>query len=320
VRLLDVTSEIGPGAPLASVEALVRGVRVAVDVARDADTRRIRRSAEDQMRFPTDGELRAAIERFPAGDELGPRYRAERQLEARKQLREEMRHGPPELWFDWFYRRRQRDPEKLDFTLRDAGLERLLSAAPIPGFAGPVGLDSLDPLLYQALVSDAVAGLLPGQVRVRQLRYENPFFTRLFAKGTAERSIPTAAQVIETVGTLGSTRKMAKADAEVAERTVDRRVKESELDAELKEVQLERERERLIADRIANARAFDELTAGRRKAAIIEAALSKGLLDIADAVKDLDELDAAALGGLGQRRVELQERYQRDDDEHTESQ
>jgi hypothetical protein len=71
VLLLDITAEVGADAPAARVEALVRGVGVAVDVARDADTRRIRRVAESQMRFPTDGELRAAIERFPSEDESG---------------------------------------------------------------------------------------------------------------------------------------------------------------------------------------------------------------------------------------------------------
>jgi hypothetical protein len=209
VRLLDITAEIGPGTPPATLEALVRGVRVAVDVARDADTRRIRRIAEDQMKFPTDSELRAAIERFPPGSELGPQYRAQRQLEARQQLREEVLHGPPELWFDWFYRRGRQRLGKLDFALREAGFERLLSAAPIPIFPGAVGLDALDPLLYHALVADDVARLMPTEVLVRQLRYENPFFQRLFGKGTAEHTISTAAQVIETVSTLGSTRKMA---------------------------------------------------------------------------------------------------------------
>lgn len=315
MRMLDITAEIGPGAPPARLEALVRGVRVAVDVARDADTKRIRRIAEEQMKFPTDGELQAAIERFPPGSELSPRYRAERQLEARERLREEVMHGPPELWFDWFYRRGRQRLGKLDFALRDAGFERLLSAAPIPIFPGAVGLDALDPLLYQALVADSVARLMPGEVGVRQLRYENPFFNRLFGKGTAEETISTAAQVIETVSTLGSTRKMARADADVAERTVDQRVEDSGLDVQLKRLKVEREREALVADQIANARAAEALQADRRQRAIVEAAMRRGLLDIADVLQALDASDASALGELGQQHLELEEHYERDDDE-----
>jgi hypothetical protein len=316
VLLLDITAKIGPSVRPATLEALVRGVRVAVDVARDADTRRIRRIAQDQMRFPTDTELRDAIERFPSGSELGPRYRAQRQLEARERLREEVLHGPPEFWFDWFYRRGRQPPGKLDVSLREAGYERLLSTAPIPIFPGAVGLDALDPALYQALVSETVARLMPGEVRVGQLRYENPFLERLLGKATAEHTISTAAQVIETVSTLGSTRKMAKAAADVAERTVEHRVEDSELDLELKRLQVQREHEALLADRIANAQAAEKLVGDRRQQAIIDAALRRGLLDVADTIEDLDVDDAAALGELGRQPVELEQHYERDDDEH----
>jgi hypothetical protein len=315
VRLLDITVDIGPGARPAQLENLLTGIRVAVDVARDADTRRARRIAEVTMRFPTDDELRAAVERFPHGDELSLSYRAERQIEARRLLRDEMLGAPPEIWYDWFYRRGRRPFGKLEPALKQAGFERLLSQAPFPLSPNAVGLDALDPLLYDALVADAVARSLPGQVRVRQLRYENPLFKRLFGKGAAEQTISTTAQVIETVSTLGPTRKIAKADAEVAERTVDQRVADSDLDLQLKRLRVQREQEALIAERIANARALEALQADRHQRAIAEAAARDGQLDIADAVRDLNAADAAALGELGQHRLELELHYELDDDE-----
>lgn len=128
MRLLDITIDAGPDAAPAKIEAFVRGVRVAVDVAREAGLRRIRRDAAEQMRFPTDSELAAAIERLPAGDERSPRYRAERQLKARQWLRDEVFRGPPELWLDWFYRRGR----KFDVGLRDGLRSPCDLSAPSP--------------------------------------------------------------------------------------------------------------------------------------------------------------------------------------------
>jgi hypothetical protein len=306
VRLLDITADLGPGVTPARLEGLVRGVRVAVDVARDADLRGLRRAAENQMRFPTDSELIDVLERLPEGGESGPRFRAQRQLDARRQLRDEVMHGPPEFWFEWFYGRWRQRPGKLESGLRDAGVERLLSAAPVPLLPGAVGLDVLDPVLYQALVSDVVGRLAPEEVGVRELRYTNPFFKRLFGKGTAEKTVSTAAQVIETVGTLGSTRRMARADAEVAERTVDDRVEGSDLDVQLKRLRVEREREALIADQLANARTAGELLAADRlQRALTDVARRRGFLDIADTIEELDGADAIALGELARQRLEL---------------
>lgn len=312
MRLLDISAELGRGASPATLEALVRGVRVAVDVARDADVRRVRRGVTEQMKFPTDSELRAAVERFAPGDEQSPGYRAERQIEARERLRDVLMGAPPEIWFDLLIRQWRR-PFDFDYPFREAGFERLFSTGVLPAFSSGIGLDVLDPILYQALVSEALARLMPGDVGVRELRYENPFFKRLFGKGTAEQTISTTAQVIETVNTLGAIRKMAKADAEVAERTVDHRVEDSELDVRLRRLRVHREREALIADRIANARAAEELSSERRQRAIIEAAMRQGKFDIADAVRELGPSDAAALGELGFRRVELEEHYEHDE-------
>jgi hypothetical protein len=320
VRFLGITANLGPGASPARLEALVRGVRVATDVGHDAELKRLRRTVTEQMKYPTDAELSEAAERLAPGAEESPRHRAQRHLAARRQLREEVRGGPPDWWFDYFFRlRRDKFNNQRDSPLVTAGYERLLQSGPLPILTSTVGLDVLDPILYQALVSDALARFTPGAVGVSELRYENPFFQRLFGKGMAEKTISSTAQVIDTVGTIGSTRKMAKADASVAEGTVGHRIEASEVDVELKRVALERERQALLADRIANARSLERLNVDRIQRAVVEAAIQAGQLDIADAIQELDGSDAAALGELGLQYLELEEKYQDDDPGGTES-
>jgi hypothetical protein len=313
VRLLDINVDLGPVATPAELEALLRGIRVAVDVAHDAEIRRIRRTVTEQMKYPTDSELSAAVERLGRGDEQSPQYKAQMQLEARDRLRSELRGGPPEWWFEYFYLRRGKLRDTQDFALQAAGYERALQASPAPFFATAVGLDVTDPVLYQALVADSMARLAPTPVRVRELRYENPFFKRLFGKGPTETTISTTAQVIETVSTIGSTRRMAQADAAVAERTVDHRVEDASLDLELKRLKVQREREALTRDRIENARAVERLDADRVQRSLIESATRDGLLDVADAIEALEGPDAVALGALGLRQLELEEHTEPDD-------
>lgn len=312
MRLLDISVDLGPGASPAELEALVRGIRVATDVAHDAELRRIRRMVTEQMKFPTDAELADAAERLRQGDEQSPQYRARTQLDAREQLRNEFRGAPAEWWFENLYRRRGKLGGKEGYTLRAAGFERALQSSPTPFFANAVGLDAIDPGLYQALVADSMSRLAPGAVGVRELRYENPFFKRLFGKGPAEKTISTTAQVIETVSTLGPNRKMAQADAAVAERTIDHRVEDSSLDVELKRLAVEREREALLRDRIENARAIERLNADRVQRSMIESAIRDGLLDVADAIEALDGDEALALGGIGVRQLALQEHSEPD--------
>ena len=269
------------------------------------------------MKFPTDGELSQASERLStAGAEDGPRYRAQRHLAVRQQFREEVRGGPPELWFDYFYRLRRRPGDKRAFSyLQSTGYDRLLDAGPLPFLTTNAGLDVLDPVLYQALVADALAQLAPGAVGVVELKYENPFFQRLFGKGSAEKTISSTAQVVETVATIGPTRKMAKADAAVAQGTVEHRIEASEVDLERKRVELQREKEALLADRIANARSLEQLNVERIQRALVEAALQSGQLDIADSIRELGPGDAAALGELGRQHLDLNEEYVGDDHE-----
>ena len=85
--------------------------------------------------------------------------------------------------------------------LSDAGYDRLTGTG-FP-FFGAVALDVLDPVLYDALVADGLASLLPEAVSVRTLRYENPFWASLFGKGRAEGTVSTAVQVLEVARDYG---------------------------------------------------------------------------------------------------------------------
>lgn len=314
MRVLDITADLGPGASLPNLEALVRGIRVAADVARDSDQRRVRRTATEQMKFPTDDELRAAQERLPGGDESSPRYKVGRHLKVRDRFRDDSRGGPPDMWFDYVYRmQRWKDGGKHDFALRAAGYDRLFESAPGPFLSNTVGLDVLDPDLYQALVADVIGQGLSDAIGVAEMRYSNPFFQRLFGRGGAEKTISATAQVIESVSTIGSTRKMAKADAEVAEGTVGHRVEQSELDVELKRLAVERERQALFADQIQNARWLEQLGSERVRRVLVENAVQRGQIDISDAIAELSDSDASALGQLGGQTLELEERHEDDD-------
>lgn len=312
MRVLDISVDIGPGARMSRLELLTRGVRVSGDVVIAAEMKRIRRVAQDQMRFPTDDELRAALDRLPAGSETSPRYRAQIQIDARQQLRREIRNFPPDFWLDWYYRRGPLSSDKDRFGLREAGFERMMATLPVPFVAGAIGLDALDPVLYQALVADVIAASMPEEAIVRQLRYENPFFVRLLGRRGAEQTITGTAQLIETVATVRSTRKMARDDATVSESTVTHRIEESEVNLEMKKVQLAREREALRADRIANEHAASQL---RIQLSIVEVLQRGGFLDAADSVGELDEADAAALGQLALNGPVVEERWEPDEDD-----
>lgn len=313
MRLLDVTIDLGRGAAPADLEAIVRGLRVAVDVAHSAELRRLRRSISEQMKYPTDSELAQAAESREQGDEQSPAYRAKMQLDARRMLREDMRGGPPEWWFDPLYRKSGLYSDKPRFAFKLSGYERAFQASPLPFAPGAFGLDVADPVLYQALVAEALSRLAPGPVGVHEMRYANPFFKRLFGKGETEKTISTTAQVLETVCTLGSTRKMAKADAAVAERTVRDRVADSQLDVERKRVALERDQQALLKEKLENLRTLEGLSEDRARPWLVDAAIGAGLLDIADAVDALSRADAAALAGLARRPIELEERGEPDD-------
>jgi hypothetical protein len=306
MQVLDISTDLGPSARPANLEALGRGIRVTSDVAQDAESRRVRRGASERMRYPTDTELRSALDRLPRGDEQSPRYRAKRQLAARDYLSVEGRRFPPDLWFEYFYRRNQRDIELSSsfHALSDAGYDRLIGTG-FPFFGG-VGLDVLDPVLYDSLIADELARALPEEIRIRTLRYENPFLAALFGKGRAEKTVSTAVEVIEVARDFGPKRTVAKADAAVAEATVEDRITESELDVALKREQVVEARLRNERLALENEQLAQALDADQQRRILVDRAIRRGQIDIADALRVLNPGDALALGELGRRQLELE--------------
>ncbi|MGH9043516.1 MAG: hypothetical protein ACRDVP_01510 [Acidimicrobiales bacterium] len=266
------------------------------------------------MKYPTDAELRSALDRLPRGDELSPRYRAERQLAARDYLANEGRRFPPDIWFEYFYRRNQRDREVSSSfrALSDAGYDRLIGTG-FPFFGG-VGLDVLDPVLYDALVADELARSLPEEVGVRTLRYENPFLAALFGKGRAEKTISTAVEVIEVARDFGPKRTIAKADAVVAEATIEDRITQSDLDVALKEERLVEARLRNERLALENAQLVQALDTDQQRRMLIDRAIRRGQIDIADALRALNPGDTQALGALGRRQLEVETHWEQDDE------
>jgi hypothetical protein len=313
VLVIDITATLGPGATPSAIEAMVKAVRVATDVGRDAELRRIRRAATEQMKYPTDRELSSAIERLPRGAEESLRYRARQLLRARKEA-EEM---PPELWWDRMFRRQTRRKHPSDDPFAEF-YERALAGAPVPwpGLLS-IGLDVLDPDLYFALVADQLARQAPGEVAVREVRYRNPFGEVLTAVGTGAEALSKTAGVIDTVATLGSRKRLKKAEADLAESTVDDRIEASRLDLELK-------REQLRQARIANAMAEEELLAKRianetllsaNRQALVELLIAKGQLDEADAIAAIESSDTKALMEFAVRPSEIEVSFEPDPDD-----
>lgn len=91
------------------------------------------------------------------------------------------------------------------------GYERALAGASVPWVAGTaIGLDVLDPILYQALVAEQVARHISDEIIVREVRYSNPFSEVVTGVGAAQKAVKATAGVIETAATLGSRRKLKK--------------------------------------------------------------------------------------------------------------
>jgi len=322
MNVLEITVDLGPGASPVLVETLVRGVRVVADVGRDATLRRIRRAATEQMKFPTDDELVRAAERLPDGSELGPRYRANNLRNARRILAEEFGDLPPARFIDDWYRRR-RLLGRIPSSLLAAGYERALAGSPLPWPAGAaVGLDVIDPDLYQALVADQIAQLAPTEIAVREIRYRNPLDETMTAIGTGTEALTKGAGALETLATLGSRRKIKKAEAQVAEATADDRVEGSRLDLELKREQLRQAQlasqlaeQELLAKRIENEQALRALNGPQKVNMLAERLRSAGQLDEADAVAALEPADGAALLELATRDPEVKQSYEPDPDD-----
>jgi hypothetical protein len=274
------------------------------------------------MKFPTDDELAGAVERLPDGSELSPRYRADNLRNARRNLAENAgRLLPPDL-FEYWYRTRRR-PEDIPSSLLAAGYERALAGSPIPwSAAAAVGLDVIDPDLYQALVADQIARLAPTEIAVREIRYRNPLAETMTAVGTGAEALTKGAGALETLATLGSRRRIKKAEAQVAEATVEDRVERSRLDLELKSEQVRQARlasqlaeQELLAKRIENEQALRALNGPQKVNALAERLRSVGQLDEADAVAALEPADGAALLERATRNPEVKKSYEPDPDD-----
>lgn len=197
------------------------------------------------------------------------------------------------------------------YTLSQAGFDRIAST-PFP-VIGPVGLDVLDPILYDALVADEVARLLPGRVGIRGLRYGSPLWAWLFGKSSAEKTISTTTKVLEVARDYGSKRKEGKADAAVAEATVGHRIAGSALDVELKAEQLREARLRNERLELENASRRVSLGNEQRRQWLIDEAIQRGQLDIAEAIRALSDGDVQALAGVGNQQLQIEQRQEPDD-------
>ncbi len=319
MEILRISLNLGPSGTPGELEALVRAIRVAVDVGTTATLSSVRRTAAERMKFPTDSELNAASERLPQGGEASMSYRAADFARTRARLQEEFGGFPPDYW--WRRGRGRVDAKRLG--LLGTYFDRIAEGSITPwGPAVDLGLDALDPELYSALVGDMVALLAPTLITVRELTYRNPFGEELAAIGTGVEALRKAAGVIETTATLGSRRKIKRAEAKVAEETVDDRIAMSKIDRELREEHLQRARlenamaeEQLIALRIQNAQAIRALSVPAKQQAVVDHLTATGRLDEADATKALDPADAAALTEFAIRAPEIERSYEADPEE-----
>lgn len=316
---MRINVDLGPSSSPAELEALVRAVRVSADVGTTAMLSALRRTASERMKYPTDSELSAASERLPQESESSLSYRATDFARTRRNLRENLHDSPP----DYFWRR---VPGRLDAKqggVSRTNYERIVDGSITPWWlAIDVGLDVLDPELYAALVGDFVALGAPSAIAVRELTYRNPFGEELAAIGTGVEALSKTAGVIETAATLGSRRKIKRAEAKVAEETVEDRIAMSRTDRELREEQLRRSRlenemaeQQLIALRIQNAQAIRALSAQAQQQAVAQHFAASGHLDEADAVQALDPRDAAALTEFSVRQPDIKRSSEPDPDE-----
>lgn len=318
--VLDISVDLGPGASPAQLESVVRGIRVAVDVGREAELGRIRRTAAEQMKFPTDEELASITDRsFQDND--GPAFRARRLLEVRASLAEVTRT----YWRDYPFVEVPPRHELLS-DLRGTGYERLVYSGALWPAVLSAGLDVIDPALYQALVADRVRELMPDEVVVRRLAYRNPVTAGITA-GEAAGALEKAAGVIDTSATLRSRMRIKRAEADVAGATVHDRIEESGLRVELlreqvreahlqndirsekrlqEQIKTELMLQDLEAKQIQNSRDREALNAQDKQRILYDRFTSEGQLDEADAVRALPPGDAAALVDLGLRQPELE--------------
>lgn len=305
MEVLNIAVDLGAGASPVELETMVRGVRVATDIGREAQLRSVRRAATEQMKFPTDSELADATEQLPGQDE-GLSRRARQHLEARRELEATVSELPYRLWRgDLFRYLREVGSPNLITTLSNLGYERAFPAAGTWTSGSLLGLDVIDPELYQALVALKVARLAPDEIIVRQVRYSNPFGEELAAVGTGAEALSKAAGAIETIATLPDRRAIKKVDRRVAEATEQDRIQREHEQTRRARLENELLEQELLAKQIQNVQAL-ALDPQQQKQLIIQLFVVKGHLDLAEAAEAVDASDASALMALGARRPQLE--------------
>lgn len=306
--------DLGAGASPVELETMVRAVRVATDVGREAQMRSVRRAVSEQMKFPTDSELAAATERLPGQGE-GMSGRARQHLEARRQLDEVAPDFPYRMWRGDYYRHlRDIGPPSLASRLSGLGYERAFTATGPWPIGQSLGLDVIDPEFYRALVAVEVARLAPDEIVVRQVQYFNPFGEELAAIGTGAEALSKTAGAIETIATLPDRRAIKKVDRRVAEATESDRIeqeRERTRRARLENDLLEQE---LLAKQIQNLQALT-LDPQQQRQLIVRLFILNRHLDLAEVAETLDPFDASALVALGARRPQLERSTEPDPDE-----
>lgn len=314
MEVLNISVDLGSGTLPIELETMVRGVRVATDLGREAQLRSVRLAAAEQMKFPTDSDLADATERLPGGGE-GLSGRARQHLEIRRELAELAPERPYLLWRGDYYRYvREVGSPGLAARLFDLGYERIFRASEAWSTGPSLGLDVIDPELYQALVANEVARRAPDEIVVRRLQYSNPFGEELAAVGTGAEALSKTAGAIETIATLPDRRAMTKVDRRVAEATEQDRIRQEQ--ERTRRAQLENEllEQEVLAKRIENLQALS-LDPQQQKQLIIQLFIVTGHLDLAEAAEALDPTDASALVALGARRPELQRSTEPDPEE-----
>lgn len=108
---------------------------------------------------------------------------------------------------------------------------------------------------------------------------------------------------------------LSPADAVVAEATIDDRIAESDLDVGLKREQLVEARLRNERLALENTQLAQALDADQQRRMLIDRAIRRGQIDIADALRAFSPGDAQALGELGRRQLEVETRWEQDDED-----
>lgn len=111
MEIVRISVNLGPSGTPGELEALVRAIRVAVDVGTAATLSAVRRTAAERMKFPTDSELYSASERLPGGSKTSESSRAADFARKRALLQSEFDQSPPDYW--WRRGRERLDAKRL---------------------------------------------------------------------------------------------------------------------------------------------------------------------------------------------------------------